>query len=137
MPDKISFTNFGSKKKIKRIKRKRSVKSINKTEKLLDEVLEAKKLAEETIASSKAISLPFLEFEVFQFSPFEYNTWNDFEITLTNSGNGSARNITITFDRLQTRGQTIVDILEEGDQITIKMEVLVNTKDKEIIKDIV
>ena len=58
MTDKVSFTNFGSKKKVRRIKRKRSVKSINKTEKLLDEVLEAKKLADETIASSKTISLP-------------------------------------------------------------------------------
>ena len=132
MPDKISFTNFGSKKKVKRIKRKRSVKSVSNTEKLLDEVIEAKKLADETISNTKAISLPFLEFEVFQSSPFEHNVWNDFEVTLTNSGNGSARNITITFDRLQTRGQTIVDTLEEGEQVTIKMEVLVNTRDKEI-----
>ena len=79
MPDKISFTNFGSKKKVKRIKRKRSVKSVSDTEKLLDEVIEAKKLADETISNTKAISLPFLEFEVFQSSPFEYNIWNDFK----------------------------------------------------------
>ena len=63
MPDKISFTNFGSKKKVKRIKRKRSVKSVSDTEKLLDEVIEAKKLADETISNTKSISLPFLEFE--------------------------------------------------------------------------
>ena len=134
MTDKVSFTNFGSKKKVRRIKRKRSVKSINKTEKLLDEVLEAKKLADKTIASSKTISLPFIEFEVLQSKPFEHNVWNDFEVNLTNSGNGIARNITISFDRFQTRGQTIVDNLAEGEQTTIKMEALVSTRDKEIAR---
>jgi ribosomal protein L40E len=134
MADNISFTNFDSPKKVKKIKRKRSVKFTNKTEKLLDEVIEAKKLADETINNSKAISLPFIEFEVFQSSPFVYNTWNSFEVSLTNSGNGLARNITISFDRLQTRGQTIVDNLDAGEQTKIKMEALVSTNDKEITR---
>ena len=136
MSDKISFTNFGSQKKIKKVKRKRkrSVKSVQNTEKLLDRVIEAKNLADETINSSNSISLPFLEFEVIQSNSFDPDIWNEFKINLTNSGNGSARNVTISFDRFQTRGQTIVDNLDEGEEVTIKIEVLANTKDKEIVR---
>ncbi len=134
MSDKISFTNFGSQKKIKKVKRKRSVSSVQNTEKLLDRVIEAKNLADETINSSNSISLPFLEFEVIQSNLFDPDIWNEFEINLTNSGNGSAHNVIISFDRFQTRGQTIIDNLDEGEEVTIKIEVLANTKDKEIVR---
>ena len=134
MSDKISFTNFGSKKKVKKVKRKRSVKSVQNTEKLLDRVIEAKNLADETINSSNSISLPFIEFEIIQSNLFDSDIWNEFEINLTNSGNGSAHNVTISFDRFQTRGQTIVDNLDEGEEVTIKIEVRANTKDKEIVR---
>jgi|TARA_B110000914_G_scaffold220965_1_gene231923 ribosomal protein L40E len=134
MSDKVSFTSFDSKKRVKKVKRKRLVKSAHKTENLLDKVIEAKKLADETINSSNTISLPFIEFEVLQSQVLEGESWNEFEVNLTNSGNGSARNITISFDKLQTRGQTIVDTLDVDEQITIKMEVIASTKDKEIVR---
>ena len=40
MADKVSFTDFGTKKKVRRIKRKRSKKSQPDPAQLLDEVLE-------------------------------------------------------------------------------------------------
>ena len=46
MADKVSFTNFGEKKKVRKVKRRRTKPKID-AEKLLDEVLAAKKMAEE------------------------------------------------------------------------------------------
>ena len=71
-------------------------------------------MAEETIEASNPslISLPFVEFSVMQPSPFISGEWNTIEVTMSNTGNGTARTITISFDNMQTRGQTIVDILE-------------------------
>ena len=78
MADKVSFTDFGTEKKVRRIKRKRSKKSGTDPAKLLDEVLEAKKLADETIASlpTPQFSLPFIEFAVTQVEAFIPHTWN-------------------------------------------------------------
>ena len=76
MADKVSFTDFGTKKKVRRVKRKRSKKP--DPAQLLDEVLEAKKLADSTIASSPVpqFSFPFIEFTVLQSEPFKHNVWN-------------------------------------------------------------
>ena len=136
MADKVSFTDFGTKKRIRKVKRKRSSKSKPVPSKLLDEVLEAKKLADETIASMPAsnFSFPFIEFTVLQSKPFVHDTWNEFIINLSNTGTGTARNTTLSFDRLETRGQTIIDTLETGDETTLTIEVLVNTRDKEITR---
>ena len=136
MADKVSFTDFGTKKKVRKIKRKRSAKSQTDPAKLLDEVLEAKKLADETISSASIpqFSFPFIEFTVFQSKPVVHNTWNEIEINISNTGTGTARNTTISFDRLQTKGQTIVDTLETGEDASLTIEVLVDSRDKEITR---
>ena len=136
MADKVSFTDFGAKKKVRKIKRKRSKKSKPDPAKLLDEVLEAKKLADSAISSAPTpqFSFPFIEFTVLQSEPFKHNTWNEIEITLTNTGTGVAKNTTISFDRLETRGQTIVDNLETGDKSVLTIEVKVSSRDKEITR---
>ena len=136
MADKVSFTDFGAKRKVRKIKRKRSKKSKPDPAKLLDEVLEAKKLADSAISSAPTpqFSFPFIEFTVLQSEPFKHNTWNEIEITLTNTGTGVAKNTTISFDRLETRGQTIVDNLETGDKSVLTIEVKVSSRDKEITR---
>lgn len=136
MADKVSFTDFGTEKKVRRIKRKRSKKSGTDPAKLLDEVLEAKKLADETIASvsTPQFSLPFIEFTITQAEPFTPYIWNEFEITLSNTGNGIARSTTISFDRLKTKGQTIVDNIEIGGETTIKIKAKVESSDREITR---
>ena len=136
MADKVSFTDFGTKKKVRRIKRKRTKKSGTDPAKLLDEVLEAKKLADETIASASTpqFSLPFIEFAVTQVEPFIPHVWNEFEITLSNTGNGNASSTAISFDRLKTKGQTIVDNIEVGGEATLKIEVKVDNSDKGIAR---
>jgi len=136
MADKVSFTDFGTKKKVRRVKRKRSKKSGTDPAKLLDEVLEAKKLADETIASvpMPQFSLPFIEFTVTQAEPFSPHIWNELEVILNNTGNGGARNTTISFDRLKTKGQTIVDNIEVGGETTLKIEVKADTSDRGITR---
>ena len=134
MADKVSFTDFGTKKKVRRVKRKRSKKP--DPAQLLDEVLEAKKLADSTIASAAVpqFSFPFIEFTVLQSEPFKHNVWNEIVITLSNTGTGIAKNTTISFDRLETRGRTIVDNLEIGEDSTLTIEVKVNSRDREITR---
>ena len=53
---------------------------------------------------------------------------------MTNTGTGVAKNTTISFDRLETRGQTIVDNLETGDKSVLTIEVKVSSRDKEITR---
>ena len=136
MADKVSFTDFRTEKKVRRIKRKRSKKSGTDPAKLLDEVLEAKKLADETIASlpTPQFSLPFIEFAVTQVEPFIPHTWNDLEITLSNTGNGNASSTTISFDKFETKGQTIVDNIEIGGETTLKIKVKLENSDREITR---
>ena len=134
MADKVSFTDFGTKKKIRKVKRKRSSKPQSDSSNLLDEVSESKELIDETLAPASNFSFPFIEFTVLQSKPFIHNTWNEIVINLSNTGNGVARNTTISFDRLKTRGQTIIDTLEKGDDENLIIEVLVNTQDKEITR---
>ena len=124
MADKVSFTNFGERKKVKKVKRRRPKKPNINAEELLDEVLAAKKMADQTIAESdlSLITLPFLEFSALQETPFTSGEWNTVEITLSNTGNGAASTITISFDNLRTRGQTIIDNLNPGDDKVIVIE---------------
>ena len=62
MADKVSFTSFGSKKKVSKVRRKS--KSKPKTDfdadALLDEVLAAKKLAEDSISSAQSSAIASL-----------------------------------------------------------------------------
>ena len=124
MADKVSFTDFGAKKKVRRVKRRGPKKANIKAEELLDEVLAAKKMADRTIAesSSNLITLPFLEFSALQETPFTPGEWNAVEITLSNTGNGAASTVTLSFDNLRTRGQTIIDSLNPGDDKVIVID---------------
>ena len=136
MPDKVSFTDFGEKKKVRKVRRRKVKKSSVDAEKLLDEVLAAKKMAEETIEASNPslISLPFVEFSVMQASPFVSGEWNVIEVTLSNTGNGTARTITISFDNMQTRGQTIIDSLKPSDDKVVEIEVMTKSIDRMITR---
>jgi len=134
MADKVSFTNFGGKKKVRKVKRRGPKKPNINAEALLDEVLAAKKMADRTIAESGSnlITLPFLEFSVLQETPFASGEWNPVEVTLSNTGNGAASTVTLSFDNLRVRGQTIVDSLNPGDDKVVVIELRSDAVDKTI-----
>jgi len=134
MADKVSFTNFGGKKKVRKVKRRGPKKPNINAEALLDEVLAAKKMADRTIAESGSnlITLPFLEFSVLQETPFASGEWNPVEVTLSNTGNGAASTVTLSFDNLRTRGQTIVDSLNPGEDKVVVIELRSDAVDKTI-----
>tara|TARA_Y100001960_G_scaffold285475_1_gene322011 strand:- start:2200 stop:3024 length:825 start_codon:yes stop_codon:yes gene_type:complete len=136
MADKVSFTDFGEKKKVRKVRRRRLKKPRIDAEKLLDDVLAAKKVADDTIEASNPslISLPFIEFSVTQPSSFVSGQWNTIEISLSNSGNGTARTITISFDNMQVRGQTIVDSLESGKDTVVEVEIMTNSTQPSITR---
>jgi len=134
MADKVSFTNFGGKKKVRKVKRRGPKKPNINAEALLDEVLAAKKMADRTIAESGSdlITLPFLEFSALQETPFASGEWNPVEVTLSNTGNGAASTVTLSFDNLRTRGQTIVDSLNPGEDKVVVIELRSDDVDKTI-----
>ena len=136
MADKVSFTNFGKRKKVRKVKRREPKKPNINAEELLDEVLTAKKMADRTIAESGSslITLPFLEFSALQETPFTPDEWNAVEITLSNTGNGAASTVTISFDNLRTRGQTIVDNLNPGEDKVIVIELRSDAVNKTITR---
>ncbi len=124
MADKVSFTNFGERKKVRKVKRRGPKKPNINAEELLDEVQAAKKTADQTIeeSSSNLITLPFIEFSALQETPFTPDEWNAVEITLSNTGNGAASTITLSFDNLRVRGQTIVEGLNPGEDKVVVIE---------------
>ena len=124
MADKVSFTDFGEEKKVRRVKRRGPKKANINAKELLDEVLAAKKMADQAIAGSGSnlITLPFIEFSALQETPFTQGEWNTVEITLSNTGNGAASMITLSLDNLRTRGQTIVDSLNPGEDKVIVID---------------
>ena len=134
MADKVSFTNFGGKKKVRKVKRRGPKKPNINAEALLDEVLVAKKMADRTIAESGSnlITLPFLEFSALQETPFASGEWNPVEVTLSNTGNGAASTVTLSFNNLRVRGQTIVDSLNPGDDKVVVIELRSDAVDKTI-----
>ena len=136
MAEKVSFTDFGTRKRVRKIKRKRSSQANTDPAKLLDEVLEAKKLADSAISSApvKQFTFPFIEFTVSQAKPFKANDWNELEIQLSNTGTGIAKNTTISFDTFETRGQTIIDNLEVGEGSVLNIDAKVNSRDKAIVR---
>ena len=136
MADKVSFTNFGGKKKVRKVKRRGPKKPNINAEALLDEVLAAKKMADRTIAESGSnlITLPFLEFSALQETPFASGEWNPVEVTLSNTGNGAASTVTLSFDNLRTRGQTIIDSLNPGEDKVVVIELRSDAVDKTICR---
>ena len=136
MADKVSFTNFGGKKKVRKVKRRGPKKANINAEALLDEVLAAKKMADRTIAESGSnlITLPFLEFSALQETPFASGEWNPVEVTLSNTGNGAASTVTLSFDNLKTRGQTIVDSLNPGEDKVVVIELRSDAVNKTVTR---
>ena len=134
MADKVSFTDFGAKKKVRKVKRGGPKKATVNAEKLLDEVLIAKKIANKAIeaSSSNLVTLPFVEFSALQETPCNPGEWNSVEITLSNTGTGIASTITISFDNLKTRGQTIIDNLNPGEDKVIAIEMRPDAIDKSV-----
>ena len=135
MPDKISFTDFGGKKKVRRIKRRRKTESGINKEKMLDDLLLSKKDSAPSQSNSKSLSdfqFPFLELASSQSSPSAMNEWTPLEVSIINSGNGIARSVTISFDNLETRGKTILDKLDPAEEITLNFEVRTSSKDRKI-----
>ena len=132
MADKVSFTNFGKRKKVRKVKRRGPKKPNINAEALLDEVLAAKKMADRTIAESGSdlITLPFLEFSALQETPFASGEWNPVEVTLSNTGNGAASTVTLSFDNLRTRGQTIIDSLNAGEDKVVVIELRSDAVDR-------
>ena len=135
MPDKISFTDFGGKKKVRRIKKRRKKESGINKEKMLDDLLLSKKDSESSQSNSKSSSdfqFPFLELASSQSSPSAMNEWTPLEVSIINSGNGIARSVTISFDNLETRGKTILDKLDPAEEVTLNFEVRTSSKDRKI-----
>ena len=134
MADKVSFTDFGAKKKVRKVKRGGPKKATVNAEELLDEVLTAKKIASKAIeeSSSNLVTLPFIEFSALQETPCNPGKWNAVEITLSNTGTGAARTITLSFDNLKTRGQTIIDVLNPGDDKAIVIEMRPDNIDRSV-----
>ena len=135
MPDKISFTDFGGKKKVRRIKKKRRKKAGINKEKMLDDLLLSKKDSVSSPTNSESSSdfqFPFLELASLQPSPSVINEWTPLEVSIINSGNGVARSVTISFDNLESRGKTILDKLDPAEEITLNFEVRTSSKDRKI-----
>ena len=135
MPDKISFTDFGGKKKVRRIKKKRRKNAGINKEKMLDDLLFSKKDSASSPTNSESSSdfqFPFLELASLQPSPSVINEWTPLEVSIINSGNGVARSVTISFDNLESRGKTILDKLDPAEEITLNFEVRTSSKDRKI-----
>jgi len=136
MADKVSFTDFGTKRKVRKIKRKRvpSQKSfVNSKEDSKSIPLDESSQVEASISSDE-FKFPFLEISVSQLAPSSRDSWCEMEVSLLNSGNGSAKSITISFDNLESRGKTMVDELEVGSDIILNFEVKTSSSESEITR---
>ncbi len=56
------------------------------------------------------------------------------EVSLQNSGNGSARSITISFDNLESRGKTMIDELEIDSEMLLNFEVKSSSRESAITR---
>jgi len=56
------------------------------------------------------------------------------EITLSNTGNGAASTVTLSFDNLRTRGQTIIDSLNPGEDKVVVIELRSDAVDRTICR---
>ena len=135
MSDKVSFTDFGEKKKVRKIKKKRIQKSGINKEKVLKDLL-APKIESSTdnfdFSEPSSFSFPFLEITASQSLPSVMNEWTSLDVLVINSGNGQARSVTISFDNLETRGKTILDSLNSNEEIHFNFEVRSASKDSGI-----
>ena len=136
MADKVSFTDFGTRRKVRKIKRKsRSNQELpSKSEKdpIPDPLPEPS--IEEMIPNLANFKFPFLEISVSQLQPSLRDSWCEFEALLQNSGTGSARSINISFDNLEARGKTMVDELEVDSEINLNFEVKTDSRESVVTR---
>ena len=113
MADKVSFTNFGSRRKVRKIKRKRTQSSnivaTPRERSATEPVLES---VSNLVPHSNEFKFPFLEMSVTQVNPSGKDSWCERQVSVRNIGNGAARSITISFDNLESSGKTVIDELE-------------------------
>ena len=125
MADKVSFTDFGTKRKVRKIKRKRSGMSDSSAKRDISSVSPplTKSSSEESVPNLDEFKFPFIEISVSQLAPSLRDSWCEMEVSLHNIGNGSARSINISFDNLESRGKTMVDELGVDSDIHLNFEV--------------
>ena len=83
---------------------------------------------------SSEFRFPFLEISVTQLTPSKRETWCEMEVSLHNSGNGSARSINVSFDNLESRGKTMVDELDVNSDIVLNFDVKSNSRESIITR---
>ena len=132
MADKVSFTDFGTKRKVRKVKRKRPSNSSAEPQRKLPPLPEKSK--NELSSSLEEFKFPFLEISVSQLTPSLRDSWCEMEVSLHNSGNGSARSINISFDSLESRGKTMVDELEKDSDIILNFEVKTASRESAITR---
>ena len=132
MADKVSFTNFGTKRKVRKIKRKRVTNSSFKPEKITS--LSDSQSRSEVSNNSSVFQFPFLEISVTQLTQSLRDIWCEIEISLRNTGNGSARSINVSFDNLESRGKTMIDELEVDSDIVLNFEVKSRSRESVITR---
>ena len=136
MADKVSFTDFGTRRKVRKTKRKsaNNQELPSKSEKVpIPEPLPEPSI-QELVSNLENFKFPFLEISVSQLQPSLRDSWCEFEVLLQNSGTGSARSINISFDNLESRGKTMVDELGVDSDITLTFEVKTDSLDSVITR---
>ena len=136
MADKVSFTEFGTKRKVRKIKRKR-VGMSDKSAKMESSSFSSpltKPSSGESIPNFDEFKFPFIEISVSQLTPSLRDSWCEMEVSLHNVGNGSARSINVSFDNLETRGKTMVDELKVDSDIILNFEVKSSSRESVIAR---
>tara|TARA_B100001142_G_scaffold311696_1_gene346357 strand:- start:1380 stop:2204 length:825 start_codon:yes stop_codon:yes gene_type:complete len=136
MADKVSFTDFGTKRKVRKIKRKRSGKSdssVKRERNSVDTSL-ARPSSETSVPNFDEFKFPFIEISVLQLTPSLRDSWCEMEVSLHNVGNGSARSINVSFDNLETRGKTMVDELKVDSEILLSFEAKSSSRESVITR---
>ena len=129
MADKVSFTDFGNERKVRKVKRKRSTNLSAKSE------IKSAPLSEnESLPNLDEFKFPFLEISATQLTPSLRDSWCEMEISLQNSGNGSARSITISFDNLESKGKTMIDELGIDSDTKLNFEVKTTSRESSITR---
>ena len=132
MTDKVSFTDFGTKRKVRKVKRKRETNSALRSGR---KHVSSSPFSENIVTkNSEDFKFPFLEIKVSQKAPSLRDSWCEMEVSLHNSGNGSARSINVSFDNLESRGKTMVDELKIGSSIVLNFEVKSSSRESVITR---
>ena len=135
MADKVSFTNFGTRRKVRKIKRKKTQSSSAIVDpKEISTTKSVQEMASSLVKNSKEFKFPFLEISVTQESSSKRDSWCEMKVSLHNSGNGAARLITISFDNLESRGKTMLDELEVDSTTILDFEVKSGSKEPSITR---